>query len=43
MSYPTAKIYERARQSDRTAEEAWGDLRQLAEGYDWDAKRMLDV
>lgn len=42
MSRETARIYERACQSEQSAEVAWRDIQQLAEEYDWDVERMLD-
>jgi hypothetical protein len=41
MSEETARIYARARQRGVSAAEAWANMRELAEEYDWDVEQML--
>lgn len=41
MSKKAAEIYERARQNDISAKEAWERLRELAAEYDWGVEQML--
>lgn len=41
MSEETARIYNRARRRGVSSDEAWENVRELAEEFDWDVERML--
>ena len=41
MSEETARIYARARRRDVSSAEAWENVRELAEEFDWDVEQLL--
>ncbi|MCU4802723.1 hypothetical protein OB920_20385 [Halobacteria archaeon HArc-gm2] len=41
MSEETARILNHARQRGVSSDEAWENVRELAEEFDWDVERML--